>query len=247
LAEKEERDYLIRYPGEPLLLEHGRTYVLGRAGDCDVVLGDPNVSRRHCEIAWDGSGFVLRDLGSRNGTRINDEPVPEKRLASGDRITLGQRTLQYLSVAEDAVERLSSGSRAQVQAQVTQSFSLADVFAGRALAGLLSDFPVPEIVQTIGATGKTGVLVVDTPDGSGRLQAEGGRIVAAEYRDLAGEEAFFAMLPLQEGRFDFRAEERALAPSIRTETAMLLLEGLRRADEAAREEAPEGGEEAPAD
>ena len=49
--------------------------VIGRLPECDVVLNDSNVSRRHAEIRRSGDGVFLTDLGSTNGTRVNGAPV----------------------------------------------------------------------------------------------------------------------------------------------------------------------------
>jgi pSer/pThr/pTyr-binding forkhead associated (FHA) protein len=52
-----------------------RPLVVGRATDCAVVLDSNRASRRHCEVAPDGEGCALRDLGSSNGTRVNGVEV----------------------------------------------------------------------------------------------------------------------------------------------------------------------------
>lgn len=67
--------------------------VIGRLPECAVVLGDPNVSRRHAEIRRAGDAVVVTDLGSTNGTRVNGATVHEQHLASGDEITVGSTTL----------------------------------------------------------------------------------------------------------------------------------------------------------
>lgn len=67
--------------------------VLGRLPGCDVVLDDPNVSRRHAEIRCDDGQVVLTDLGSTNGTLVNGVPTRSQRLADGDQITLGRTTI----------------------------------------------------------------------------------------------------------------------------------------------------------
>ena len=82
-------------PGRVYLLEEAR-FVLGRDATNDVVVDDPFVSRRHAEIAWDGEAYVLHDLGSRNGTRVNGSRVFEPaRLKHGDVIALGDVTLVF--------------------------------------------------------------------------------------------------------------------------------------------------------
>lgn len=69
--------------------------VIGRLPECDVVLGDPNVSRRHAELRRTEEGIVVTDLGSTNGTRVNGVPVREHQLDSGDEITVGSSTLVF--------------------------------------------------------------------------------------------------------------------------------------------------------
>lgn len=84
---------------EVLLPDGGRVavgdepLVIGRLPECGVVLGDPNVSRRHAEIRRTEEGLVVTDLGSTNGTRVNGSPVREQQLESGDEITVGSTTL----------------------------------------------------------------------------------------------------------------------------------------------------------
>jgi hypothetical protein len=68
---------------------------LGRLPECDVVLNDPNVSRRHAEFRRVADGVVVTDLGSTNGTRVNGIPVREQQLVSGDEITVGSTTLVF--------------------------------------------------------------------------------------------------------------------------------------------------------
>lgn len=67
-----------------------RHVVLGRAQECDVRLADGNVSRRHAELRQEDATYWLVDLGSTNGTLLNDEPVQRAKLSDGDRITLGE-------------------------------------------------------------------------------------------------------------------------------------------------------------
>jgi pSer/pThr/pTyr-binding forkhead associated (FHA) protein len=63
--------------------------------ECAVVLSDPNVSRRHAEVLRVNEAFMVRDLGSTNGTRVNGAPIREQYLASGDNITVGSTTLVF--------------------------------------------------------------------------------------------------------------------------------------------------------
>jgi hypothetical protein len=69
--------------------------VIGRSRRCDIVLTDPNVSRQHAEIRRQGDGFMLLDLGSTNGTRLNRRDVKQVVLQHGDRIELGTTELLF--------------------------------------------------------------------------------------------------------------------------------------------------------
>lgn len=69
--------------------------VIGRLPECDVVLADSNVSRRHAELRRVGDAVVVTDLGSTNGTRVNGTAVREQSLTSGDEITVGSTTLVF--------------------------------------------------------------------------------------------------------------------------------------------------------
>ncbi|HSJ50139.1 MAG TPA: DUF3662 and FHA domain-containing protein [Actinomycetota bacterium] len=87
------------------LLEGGqpsRTYALakpvvtlGRLPESDVVVNDPGASRQHARISNADGEFVLADLGSTNGTLVNDRSVREHALADGDRITIGETVLEF--------------------------------------------------------------------------------------------------------------------------------------------------------
>jgi hypothetical protein len=85
-----------------IFLEDGRRVeigetplVVGRMPECDVALSDPNVSRRHAEVRRQGTGFVVVDLGSTNGTRVNGAQVKERLLNNGDEITVGATKLRF--------------------------------------------------------------------------------------------------------------------------------------------------------
>jgi FHA domain/Domain of unknown function (DUF1707) len=66
------------------------TMTLGRSRDCDCVLAEPSVSRRHAELRRDGARWLLRDLGSRNGTRVNGvRLLDEAEVCPGDRVSFG--------------------------------------------------------------------------------------------------------------------------------------------------------------
>ncbi len=71
--------------------------VLGRQKDCEIVIDDPLLSRRHCLITADARGdFFLEDLNSTNATMLNSRRVKKKtRLQYGDRIVVGNTVLRF--------------------------------------------------------------------------------------------------------------------------------------------------------
>jgi len=73
---------------------------IGRDPDNEVVLADEAASRRHARIRVAGGGHRIIDLGSTNGTWVNDEQVREQALGSGDLLRLGATVLKYLAGGE---------------------------------------------------------------------------------------------------------------------------------------------------
>jgi hypothetical protein len=68
--------------------------LVGRHTDCDIVLEDPTVSRRHARLRFRDGNWVLQDLESKNGTRVNAVSVVRCRLHPGDHLTLGDLQLR---------------------------------------------------------------------------------------------------------------------------------------------------------
>ncbi len=82
---------LVVESGEPAggVFEIGERARIGRDPVYEVVPGDPAVSRDHAVVEWTYAGYVLSDLGSRNGTFVNNSPVTETVLTDGDLIGVG--------------------------------------------------------------------------------------------------------------------------------------------------------------
>jgi hypothetical protein len=85
--------------GRPMLLAEGKRYAvgpggatIGRSRDCDIVLGDSNVSRRHAELRPRGEGWTITDLGSTNGVKVNGRavrPHEPEAIGPGDQLDVG--------------------------------------------------------------------------------------------------------------------------------------------------------------
>jgi len=100
--------------------------ILGRRPDCDLRIPTRDVSRRHCEIGpgEKRSELVVRDLGSSNGTYVNDKRIAETTLKPGDRLTVGPVTFVVRINGEpdkikpqDAAPQLEESAEAVVPVQ----------------------------------------------------------------------------------------------------------------------------------
>jgi len=76
------------YAGKRVALPLGESFV-GRQEDCLIVLDSPQVSRRHASLLRGDAGLSVRDLGSRNGVRVNGARVPQAALEVGDTLHIG--------------------------------------------------------------------------------------------------------------------------------------------------------------
>ncbi len=101
-------------------LGEGKTYLLtgllkqiGRSPEADIMISDSRVSRLHARLEKTEKGWVILDLESKNGTRVNGELVKEKLLSSGDVIQIGPVRLVY----EPAPEPETQGEDTKIEPQ----------------------------------------------------------------------------------------------------------------------------------
>lgn len=71
--------------------------LIGRSSQAQIQIDHESVSRRHAQVTISDQKAVVKDLGSTNGTYVNDEPVTERVLKDGDLIKVGRTILKYLS------------------------------------------------------------------------------------------------------------------------------------------------------
>ena len=75
--------------------------ILGRGTECSIVMDDVSISRQHVQFSRQANGDYVQDLTSRNGTLVNNEPLPGPRLLrTGDHICLGTITLEYTAAQQ---------------------------------------------------------------------------------------------------------------------------------------------------
>ncbi len=87
----------LRLPDGEFLLYPGQRVCLGRSADNDIVLENPKISRNHARLIWNGSGFLLEDLGSSNGTFLNLARLEgtAQELHHGDQIALSRLVMVF--------------------------------------------------------------------------------------------------------------------------------------------------------
>ena len=92
----------------PVLEINGRQYlltapktILGRGSNCDIVIDDPGISRRHLEIDISDKGVIARDLGSTNGTYVEGHQVPAATLLDGNTITIGRTRILFWASSQE--------------------------------------------------------------------------------------------------------------------------------------------------
>ncbi|MCA9680081.1 MAG: GGDEF domain-containing protein [Kofleriaceae bacterium] len=77
-----------------------RTYVVGRDAEVDLVISRSSVSRQHSQLSQDDDGeWWVQDMGSTNGTFVNEERITRKRLLDGDQVRFGDAIFKFLSGA----------------------------------------------------------------------------------------------------------------------------------------------------
>lgn len=75
--------------------------VIGRSSGCEIVIPGTHLSRRHAELQVQGSGLLVKDLGSVNGTYLNDRPVTEAIAHGGDQLRMDVYSFRIVSPTSD--------------------------------------------------------------------------------------------------------------------------------------------------
>jgi diguanylate cyclase (GGDEF)-like protein len=82
--------------GKRAALGHG-TFEIGRSSRSDLPIDQESISRHHARITFDGQRHLIEDLGSTNGTFVNDQSSKRSILRDGDQIKVGRSILKYMS------------------------------------------------------------------------------------------------------------------------------------------------------
>src|SRR5215472_1993931 len=98
--ERSRRPFLVvlrgKNVGELHGLEHHNELLIGRAPEADLHIDETSVSRHHAKVTRTEDGFIIQDLHSANGTRVNGRPIVRQAIYDGDQIAVGANTVLKL-------------------------------------------------------------------------------------------------------------------------------------------------------
>src|SRR6187401_2847106 len=86
-------------------------FLIGRAKECALRAGSEAISRQHCAITRTENGYTVKDLGSRNGTHVNEQRITEEvPLVAGNELRVGPLKFRVVPIAEKPEKAASPAS-----------------------------------------------------------------------------------------------------------------------------------------
>ena len=218
-------------------LHSDREFIIGRGSEVDIVLNEDMVSRKHAKMVTVGGQISIADLDSTNGTFVNGETVQKARLKEGDRILIGTSILRL--VASDGT--VSMVTEADARRRMEQTMAPRTTNASMRMSGIIDEIPLPDLMQLLSTSRKSGVLLVHNPDhGDGRIYFRKGQIYFAtidDSFDIGPRKAIYRMLTWTTGTFTLEPpDDKQVLEEIQDSTEGLLMEGMRLLDEMSRAE-----------
>jgi hypothetical protein len=209
-----------------------REIVVGRSSELDMVLVEDMVSRKHAKITASTDQIIIQDLGSTNGTFVNGEKIKKARLKEGDRILIGTSIIKLVAV--DNSSQLVSEEAARQRLEATGQRRTVSG-ANKPMSGSIDEIPLPDLLQLLSTSRKSGVLSVRSDAGHGRIYMRKGQIYYAtidDSYDLSPRKAMFRLLTWVSGTFELEPpDEKSVLEEIQESTEALLMEGMRQLDE----------------
>ena len=213
-------------PLPPIQLRPQSSVVIGRSRSCNLRLPSADASRRHAEIVGVKGNYLLRDLRSTNGTFLNGERIQERQLKPGDRIQIGGDVITFCQV-EAPIDR-AAPTIGEDQTLLFERPGLGQVFQGS-----LAEIPTFAVLQILEMGRKTGLLLLESDQGPGKLWLCAGAPIHAETKLQKGFDAAVAVVNMASGRFTFEPQREPSERTIQASVTELLLEASRIQDEAA--------------
>jgi hypothetical protein len=216
-------------PGPPLCLDPEREVVIGRSRSCELTLHVGQASRRHAVVRFEDGDFRVRDLGSTNGTFLNGEPLDaERALRTGDRIEIGGVSVTFCEVDEAMEDAMTDPGEGETILMMRPRAGTKE-----ALRGNFEQIPSFAVLQILEMGHQSGLLAIETADGTGGLWLENGRLIHAETEKRDGFDAAVEMVQNTSGRFLFEPGGSPALRSMDASVTEVILEASRLMDEAA--------------
>jgi hypothetical protein len=214
-----------RYQGTVIPLPDGAEILIGRESDLDIVLQEDMVSRKHAKVTVRGEEIQISDLGSTNGTFVNGQKVKRAQLGAGDRVLVGTSLMKVVR------------GEATAEAPLPRPGTPAPHVTRRpaAMQGRLEEVPLPDLLQLLAASRKTGVLAVDAGSSEGHVHFADGKVTGCTLGSAPGlspHKALARLLAFERGVFELRPVE-GVPEGARLDAPLegLLMEGVRQLDE----------------
>ena len=221
-----------KYQGGEFPLRPNREIIIGRSSDLDMVLVEDMVSRKHAKITTDDHVVTIQDLGSTNGTFVNGEKVRKADLKDGDRILIGTSIIKIIFVDGENTSHLTeteARSKMAVAANKRQSA------APKSMAGSIEEIPLPDLLQLLSTSRKSGVLVIHSDRHAGKIFFRKGQIYFGNIENqfnIGPRKALTRMLGWTQGSFELEPpDETAVLEELDDSTEGLLIESMRQLDE----------------
>ena len=220
-----------KYQGGEFPLRMNREIIIGRSSDLDMVLVEDMVSRRHAKISSTENEVYIQDLGSTNGTFVNGEKIAGRALLhEGDRILVGTSIIKVVAVEGQLANQSEAEARRRLEAgaqrQATQ---------GRPMSGVIEEIPLPDLLQLLSTSRKSGVLAVNNGVSLGKIYLRKGALYFATINDdfaVSPQKSIYRMLTWLTGTFELEPSvELQVMEEVQESTEALLMEGVRQLDE----------------
>jgi pSer/pThr/pTyr-binding forkhead associated (FHA) protein len=207
-----------------------REIIIGRSSDLDMVLVEDMVSRRHAKITSTATDVYIQDLGSTNGTFVNGEKISRSRLNEGDRILVGTSIIKLVAADLTSSGQTEAEARRRLEAGANRQS-----MTGRPMSGVIQEIPLPDLLQLLSTSRKSGVLSISSSVGVGKIYLRKGQIYFAAINDdfaVSPQKAIYRMLTWTSGTFELEPSvEIQVMEEIQESTEALLMEGVRLLDE----------------
>jgi pSer/pThr/pTyr-binding forkhead associated (FHA) protein len=221
-----------KYQGGEFPLRMNREIIIGRSSDLDMVLVEDMVSRRHAKISSTEADVFIQDMGSTNGTFVNGEKIAGRaQLQEGDRILVGTSIIKVVGVEGSVAQQTEAEARRRLEAGAQQR----QATQGRPMSGVIEEIPLPDLLQLLSTSRKSGVLTINNGVSIGKIYLRKGSIYFATINDDFGvspQKAIYRMLTWATGTFELEPSvEMQVMEEIQESTEALLMEGVRQLDE----------------